>query len=331
MARVRALSLAQNKCGTEGGKALSRWPGLSALTSLSLSYNWMGVLGARALLERAGSLQVLHAGENNYGLEPVRAVAAGACPRLRCAALRRGRRGRRCSSLATCPASRTLEELAWGARRSTSALPRRSRRCRCWGVRASPSVGPRLQPRRCSRGGSVRTCGRGATAVSGRATPGRHDGSRGAGLRRARVDDARAARRRPDRAALPGRHEGRGRAGAVVGARRAAGGSVLAARRAHAAARSRRASRERWAAGPRTPPSGAPSPGPSRRSSRPSRRAPPERGERRAAPPPEGDRDRGRRRCSPPRSRRASRRRAPPTSGRSPPFGAPSSTRPPRS
>jgi hypothetical protein len=121
MARVRALSLAQNKCGTEGGKALSRWPGLSALTSLSLSYNWMGVLGARALLERAGSLQVLHAGENNYGLEPVRAVAAGACPRLR--VLRCGEADEASLlALATCPASRTLEELALGG----SAIDERS-------------------------------------------------------------------------------------------------------------------------------------------------------------------------------------------------------------
>lgn len=114
LANVRELDLSHNKCGTEGGKELAKWAGLSELRSLRLSYNWMGVLGIRAILERAPRLEELYAGENNYGSEPVRAVAAGACPRLRTL------EAHECDAptaalLENAPAAKTLEDLALGA------------------------------------------------------------------------------------------------------------------------------------------------------------------------------------------------------------------------
>ena len=83
LARVRTLVLSRNKCGTEGGKALARATWLEHLASLSLYYNWMGVLGVRAILERMPEAEELFMGENNYGVEPLRAAAGGALPMLR--------------------------------------------------------------------------------------------------------------------------------------------------------------------------------------------------------------------------------------------------------
>lgn len=113
LSKVRKLAIGHNKCGTEGGKELAKWRGLPQLTELSLSYNWMGVLGVRALLERAERLLVLDADENNYGPEPIRAVAAGACPRL---VVLRSREADAASlrALPSCAAAHTLEQLSIG-------------------------------------------------------------------------------------------------------------------------------------------------------------------------------------------------------------------------
>lgn len=83
LAHVTSLDLARNKCGAEGGKALAKAPGLEKLEVLRLHYNWMGVGGARALLERMPSARELYLGENNYGSEPMRVAARGLLPRLR--------------------------------------------------------------------------------------------------------------------------------------------------------------------------------------------------------------------------------------------------------
>lgn len=114
MQNVLELDAANNKCGTEGGKELAKWPGLAKLEALTLSYNWMGVLGVRALLERASSLRKLVAGENNYGAEPIRAIASGACPRL-VHLYSYEAEARQVAALANSPAASTLETISLGS------------------------------------------------------------------------------------------------------------------------------------------------------------------------------------------------------------------------
>lgn len=83
LAPVRSLDIARNKCGAEGGKALAEAPCVPHLETLRLHYNWMGVGGVRALLERMPQARKLVLGENNYGAEPMKIAARGILPRLR--------------------------------------------------------------------------------------------------------------------------------------------------------------------------------------------------------------------------------------------------------
>jgi hypothetical protein len=88
LANVRSLSLRSNKCQNDGGKALAQGKWLARLERLSLFYNWMGVGGLRAILERTPRPRDPHAlaerpphhrrrADLRAALAPARAGAAG--------------------------------------------------------------------------------------------------------------------------------------------------------------------------------------------------------------------------------------------------------------
>lgn len=75
LANVVELDVRNNKCQNAGALALARWPNLPRVEALQLYYNWMGVSGLRAIVEQLDDAEDLFLGENNYGVEPVRALS----------------------------------------------------------------------------------------------------------------------------------------------------------------------------------------------------------------------------------------------------------------
>jgi hypothetical protein len=106
---VRELSIASNRCGSEGGEALARAPALRDLRKFELSSNGMGVRGVRALLAAAPNLEELDAGDNAYRAAPSQFIAASKdMHRLRVLKLRETDD---LGALARSPAARTLTRL----------------------------------------------------------------------------------------------------------------------------------------------------------------------------------------------------------------------------
>ncbi|MCA9586218.1 MAG: hypothetical protein KC657_12755 [Myxococcales bacterium] len=118
LAHVEHVDLRNNKCHNAGGLAFAALPTLPRVKHLALHYNWMGVHGLRAILQRMEDAEELHLDENNYGVEPVRALAASTTIRNLRVLSTREADAKWLAAFASSPAASRLEQLSL----SSSAL-----------------------------------------------------------------------------------------------------------------------------------------------------------------------------------------------------------------